>query len=110
MISSEIARGMDVAELVPSEHVSQNEIDAAKTVRWNYLNAQGQPKIEWPASFSLAKAFVDQLERGRCLSASRVSAVRRELAAAERASGSCDQPKVDMLKKAVNDLLSPVAM
>ena len=130
IVSSEIARGMDVAELTPSEHLSQNEIDAAKTVRWNYLNAQGQPKIEWPASFSLAKAFVDQLERGRCLSASRVSAVRRELAAAERASGSaradalrklsteldgdragsCDQPKVDMLKKAVNDLLSPVAM
>ena len=130
IVSSEIARGMDVAELVPSPYISQNEIDAAKTVRWNYLNAQGQPKIEWPASFSLAKAFVDQLERGRCLSASRVSAVRRELAAAERASGSaradalrklsteldgdragsCDQPKVDMLKKAVNDLLSPVAM
>ncbi|MBK7906535.1 MAG: hypothetical protein IPJ78_08215 [Gemmatimonadetes bacterium] len=130
IVSSEIARGMDVAELTPSEHLTQNEIDAAKTVRWNYLNAQGQPKIEWPASFSLAKAFVDQLERGRCLSASRVSAVRRELADAERASGaaradalrklsaeldgdragSCDQPKVDMLKKAVNDLLSPVAM
>ena len=130
IVSSEIARGMDVAELVPSPYISQNEIDAAKTVRWNYLNAQGQPKIEWPASFSLAKAFVDQLERGRCLSASRVSAVRPELAAAELGSwsaradalrklsteldgdraGSCDQPKVDMLKKAVNDLLSPVAM
>jgi hypothetical protein len=64
IVSSEIARGMDVAELTPSEHISQNEIDAAKTVRWNYLNAQGQPKIEWPAA-SLAKAFVDQLERRR---------------------------------------------
>jgi LVIVD repeat len=130
IVSSEIARGLDVAELTPSEHLTQNEIDAAKTVRWNYLNAQGQPKIEWPASFSLAKAYLDQLERGRCLSASRVSAVRRELETAERASGaargqalqklsseldgdrtnSCDKPKVDALKKAVNDLMSPVAM
>jgi hypothetical protein len=130
IVSSEIARGLDVAELTPSEHLTQNEIDAAKTVRWNYLNAQGQPRIEWPASFSLAKAYLDQLERGRCLSASRVSAVRRELESAERASGaargqalqklsteldgdrtnSCDKPKVDALKKAVNDLMSPVAM
>jgi hypothetical protein len=128
IVSSEIARGMDVAQLVPSEFLTQNEIDASNTVRWNQLNAQGQPKLEWPPSFSLAKAFVDQLERGRCLSASRVSAVRRELATAERATGaaraqalqklsteldgdrtnSCDKPKVDMLKKAVNDLMSPV--
>jgi hypothetical protein len=33
IVSSEIARGLDVAELVPSEFVTQNEIDAAKTVR-----------------------------------------------------------------------------
>ena len=128
IVSSEIARGMDVAELVPSEHLTQNEIDAAKTVRWNYLNAQGQPKMEWPPSFSLAKAFVDQLERNKCLSSSRISTVRRELQTAERATGaartdalrklsteldadarsSCDAPKVNQLKKAVNDLMSPV--
>ncbi|MBX7117507.1 MAG: hypothetical protein K1X31_00770 [Gemmatimonadaceae bacterium] len=130
IVSSEIARGLDIAELTPSEHLTQNEIDAAKTVRWNYLNAQGQPRIEWPASFSLAKAYTDQLERNRCLSAARVSAVRRELEAAERASGaargqalqklatelegdargSCDAPKVEMLRKTVNDLMRPVAM
>ncbi|MBX7117508.1 MAG: hypothetical protein K1X31_00775 [Gemmatimonadaceae bacterium] len=130
IVSSEIARGLDVAELVPSQYLTQNEIDAAKTVRWNYLNAQGQPRIEWPASFSLAKAYTDQLERNRCLSAARVSAVRRELEAAERASGaargqalqklatelegdargSCDAPKVEMLRKTVNDLMRPVAM
>jgi hypothetical protein len=127
IISSEIARGMDVAELVPSEHLTQNEIDAAKTVRWNYLNAQGQPAIEWPASFSLAKAYLDQLERKKCLSAARVTAVRGALAGAERASGaarttalrelaaslendaksSCDGKKAEMLKKAVTDLMGP---
>mgnify|MGYP001587063933 CR=1 FL=1 len=128
IVSSEIARGMDVAELVPSEHLSQNEIDAAKTVHWNELNAQGQPKIDWPPSFALARAFVDQLERNKCLSASRVASVRQALATAERSSGaqrsqplqklagefegdargSCDGKKVNMLKKAVSDLSSVV--
>ena len=53
--SSEIARGLDVVELTPSEYVSQNEIDAAKTVRFDYFNAQGQPKFVWPPSFALAR-------------------------------------------------------
>jgi hypothetical protein len=124
IISSEIARGMDVAELVPTQYVSQNEIDAAKTVHWDQLNAQGQPKIVWPPSFSLAKAFVDQLERNRCLSTTRVTSVRQSIAEAERASGaarrdqlgrlvssleddkrgSCDAPRIGLLQKAVRDL------
>ncbi|MEO7962910.1 MAG: hypothetical protein ABIT38_03275, partial [Gemmatimonadaceae bacterium] len=48
IVSSEIARGLDVAELTPSEYISQNEIDAAKTVKLAFLNAQGQPKMVWP--------------------------------------------------------------
>jgi hypothetical protein len=127
IFSSEIARGMDVAELVPSEHLTQNEIDAAKTVRWTYLNAQGQPKIEWPPSFSLAKAYVDQLERSKCLSAGRISSVRQSIASAERSRGaqrasaltqlaaqigseaqSCSQPRIRLLQKALTDLSNMV--
>ncbi len=122
IVSSEIARGMDVAELVPSEYISQNEIDAAKTVKWDYLNAQGQPKIEWPPSFALAKAFTDQLERKGCVSAARIGEIRTQISAAEKATGAarnaalgalskqvdsergCDAKKVDMLKKALQDL------
>jgi hypothetical protein len=63
IVSSEISRGLDVAELVPSQYISQNEIDAAKTVHLDYLNAQGQPRFVWPPSFPLLKAYVDQLER-----------------------------------------------
>jgi hypothetical protein len=88
IVSSEIARGLDIFELTPSPLLSQNEIDAAKTVHLDYLNTQGQPKFVWPASFSLARAYVDQLERSRGLSSSRVSAVRQALASAEQASGS----------------------
>ena len=124
IVSSEIARGLDVAELTPSQYVTQNEIDAAKTVRLEYLNAQGQPKFVWPPSFALVKAYVDQLERGKCLSASRVAAVRQDIASAERSSGparhdtltklasqlegdaksSCDGPKVQKLSQAVTNL------
>src|SRR5205085_8759124 len=88
MVSSEISRGLDIFELTPSGLVSQNEIDAAKTVHLDYLNTQGQPKFVWPASFSLSRAYVDQLERSGGLSASRVSAIRASLASAESAAGS----------------------
>ncbi len=87
MVSSEIARGLDVAELVPTQFISQNEIDAAKTVHWTYLNAQGQPKIDWPPSFALNKAFVDQLERNKCLPNNRIESMRQSIAGAERATG-----------------------
>jgi hypothetical protein len=86
--SSEIARGLDVFELAPSEFLSQNEIDAAKTVKLEYLNTQGQPRFVWPASFALARSYVDQLERSKGLSADRIEAVRTQLVTAERTSGA----------------------
>ena len=86
MVSSEIARGLDIFELVPSAFISQNEIDAAKSVKLEYLNTQGQPKLVWPKTFSLARAYLDQLERSRGLESARISAFRSELARAEKAS------------------------
>ena len=88
IVSSEIARGLDVFELTPSALISQNEIDAAKSVHLDYLNTQGQPKFVWPATFALARAYADQLERSGGLSGSRLTAVRQSLASAEQASGS----------------------
>jgi hypothetical protein len=124
IVSSEIQRGLDIFELVPSAFISQNEIDAAKTVRFDYVNTQGQQKIVWPPSFSLARAYVDQLARSNGLSASRIAAVRSSLASAESAAsgqrvtalttlatqldadaaGSSDAAKVRMLASAVRGL------
>jgi hypothetical protein len=87
MVSSEIARGLDIFELTPSPLLSQNEIDASKTVHLDYLNTQGQPKYVWPPSFSLARAYLDQLERSHGLSSGKVNAARQSLAGAEKASG-----------------------
>jgi hypothetical protein len=88
IISSEIVRGLDVLELTPSALISQNEIDAAKTVHFDYLNTQGQPHLVWPPSFALARAYLDQLARSNGLSPARVSAVRGALKSAESESGA----------------------
>ena len=72
---SEIARGVDVFKLVPSKFLTQNEIDASNQVHFDILNVQNQPKIVWPANFTVAKAYVDQLSRSGALSAARVSAL-----------------------------------
>jgi hypothetical protein len=60
---SEIGRGLDVFRLTPSEHLSENEIDAVKLARVDELNAQHQERIEWPASEVVARAYLDQLAR-----------------------------------------------
>ncbi len=88
IVGSEIARGLDIWELVPSGLISKNEIDAAKTVHLPELNVQGQPKYVWPPSFALARAYADQLERSNGLSADRITAIRQALDAAEKASGT----------------------
>jgi hypothetical protein len=101
MVSSEIGRGLDIFELQPSGFLSQNEIDAAKTVRFDYFNAQGQRKFVWPPSFSLAKAYIDQLERTGGLPAGRIAAVRQSLTSAEGASGSA---RAETLKQLASQL------
>jgi hypothetical protein len=88
MVSSEISRGLDIVELVPSAFISQNEIDAAKSVKFDYLNTQGQRKFEWPASFALSGAYLDQLERSHGLAADKIATDRTALKSAEQASGS----------------------
>ena len=75
----------------PSAFISQNEIDAAKTVHLDYLNTQGQPKMVWPPSFALARAYVDQLERSKGLDGGKIAAARKALAGAEKASGAARQ-------------------
>jgi len=81
--ASEIARGLDVFELSPTEFLTQNEIDAAKTVRVAELNVQNQQKIEWPAQLVVAKAYLDQLERSQALPAAQIVAVRKAIESAE---------------------------
>jgi hypothetical protein len=97
--SSEIARGLDVFELQPSGFNSRNELDAAKTVKYEYLNVQGQQKMVWPASFSLSRAYLDQLERNSGLSAEKIASTRAALVAAEKMTGQARKDALDALSK-----------
>ncbi len=83
--SSEIARGLDIFELTPTANLTQNEIDAAKSVWVADLNVQNQQKIEWPRKLVVAKAYVDQLERSQGLPSGEIATLRQAI---EKAEGS----------------------
>ena len=71
---TEIVRGLDVLELVPSEHLSENEVAAAALAdQGSLFNPQQQFRVTWPAEPVVAKAYVDQLDRGKALSTSLVA-------------------------------------
>jgi hypothetical protein len=80
---SEIGRGVDVLRLKPSEFLSQNEIDSASVIRLNEVNTQRHRRVVWPESPIVARAYLDQLERGKGLPPERISAVREALDRAE---------------------------
>lgn len=86
--SSELNRGFDVYELVPSEHLSENELEAARLVTMEEYNPQSQPMLEWPAAFPVVRSYLDQLVRGDGLPAARTAEIAEALDAAEAASGS----------------------
>jgi len=81
--ASEIARGLDVFDLTPTEFLTQNEIDAAKAVRVSELNVQNQQRIEWPAKLVVAKAYLDQLTRSLALPADRIADLQKAMQSAE---------------------------
>jgi hypothetical protein len=97
IISSEIARGLDIFELTPSGFLSQNEIDAAKLIHFDYLNAQDQQKLVWPANPVVARAYLDQLARGNGLAPERIAAARQALARAEKMSGQARKDALTQL-------------
>jgi hypothetical protein len=85
---SEIARGLDVMELLPSEHLTANELAAAKLVQVAEFNPQHQERITWPAEVVVAKAYLDQLTRASNVPTRQVTALRRQVEQAERATGT----------------------
>lgn len=94
IVSSEIARGLDIFELTPSPYLTENEIAAANTVHFDQLNPQGQPKYDWPPSFALAKAYLDQLERSNGLSMESITAARQKISEAETTSGDSERNEI----------------
>jgi hypothetical protein len=100
--SSELARGFDILELLPSDKLSANELAAAKLVRFTEYNPQSQPHIVWPAAFPVVRSYLDQLVRDNGLSAERTSAIAKALDAAEKQTGAARGATLIKLAKAVD--------
>jgi uncharacterized protein (DUF305 family) len=86
---TEIARGLDVFELTPSEHLSVNEIAAARMAeQGRTVNPQQQYPVTWPAHPVVARAYMDQLARDNALPA---AASSRLIARLDQATPLIDQ-------------------
>lgn len=88
---SEIARGIDVFKLTPSEQLTQHEIDAAAQVRVNEFNAQQQMRVTWAPTSVVALAYVDQLTRSKGLQPERINAIKAALSRADRIKSARDK-------------------
>ncbi|MFI5309751.1 MAG: hypothetical protein ACHQQ3_00845 [Gemmatimonadales bacterium] len=100
--SSELDRGFDIMELLPSDQLSQNEIDAAKLVRMVEYNPQSQPHYEWPPAFPVVRSYFDQLVRASALSDARAMAIDKALTAAEAQSGAARAASLKTLASQVD--------
>jgi hypothetical protein len=99
---SEIARGLDVFKLTPTKFLTQNEIDAANLVQVNELNVQNQQKLVWPAHLTVARAYLDQLERSNALSAKRIKDLNKAVENAQKSKlGKKDLAKLQGLAPSV---------
>jgi hypothetical protein len=87
----ELSRGFDVFRLIPSEYLSQNEIDAAAQVRMDEFNVQHQPRIVWEPTVVVARAYLDQLMRNNAIRADRAVSVAGALDRIERVGSGVER-------------------
>jgi hypothetical protein len=88
---TEIARGLDIFKLTPSQFLTQNEIDAATEVHSTEFNAQHQQRISWPPTNAVAKAYLDQLGRTHGIAPARASDVRSAMERADHIKSKSDK-------------------
>jgi hypothetical protein len=101
--ASEIARGLDVLELTANEFLTQNEIEAAKTIQVAELNVQNQQRIVWPNKLVVAKAYLDQLERSQALPADQITAMRSAIQTAESSQLKKGRAKLQSLARSLKE-------
>ena len=92
---TEIARGLDVMELVPSDYLTANELAAAKLAdQGQVFNPQQQFPVSWPAEPVVAMAYIDQLKRTNAISADMETSLVSSLGNAELAleNGAKNRP------------------
>ena len=108
--ATEIARGLDVLELLPSEHLTANEIAAAAAaVSPAAFNAQQQRRVDWPARPVVARAYLDQLERSDTLGAERRTALSNLLGRVDETGPGSDTAVAAALAAAAGEVENAVA-
>ena len=100
--SSELDRGMDILELIPSAQLSANEIAAAKLVRFDDYNPQSQPKMTWPPAFVVVRSYLDQLARNGGLASEGTAAISSALDVAEMKTGAARATALNALAQQVD--------
>ena len=106
---TEIARGLDVLALLPSEFLSANEVAAAVMAnQGERFNPQQQFRVTWPADPIVARAYIDQLNRSNALMDTVLAdlGATLNLAATQLDKGARDQQlaaKLESLAAAVKD-------
>ena len=91
---TEIVRGLDVLSLLPSEHLSENEIAAAMLAdQGGAFNPQQQFPVSWPAKPVVARAYLDQLERSNLVAPWLVSELSAALDKSESLLETAEQDK-----------------
>jgi hypothetical protein len=99
---SEIARGLDIFKLTPTKFLTQNEIDAAKLVQVNELNVQNQQKLVWPSHLTVARAYLDQLDRSQALPDKRLKDLTKAVESAQKSKlGKKELAKLQALAPSV---------
>ena len=104
---TEIARGLDVFALNPSDYLTENEIAAASLQEANLtVNAQTQVQAVWPAVPVVARAYIDQLQRSNVISNDQLQELDSVLSEAERAflSNSSDRSLASQLNELAENL------
>ena len=100
---SEIARGLDIFELIPTKFLTQNEIDIARSMKVGELNVQDQKRIVYPENLLTAKVYLDQLERSEVIPAKQISEIRKAVEKAEASKlGRKDKGKLRAFAASLN--------
>ena len=104
---TEIARGLDILRLLPSEYLTQHEIAAASLVAPETFNAQQQRRIDWPVDPMVARAYLDQLTQSETIATEQAEALADVLDRADQVltDGTRDDPSTaDRLNALANAL------
>ena len=101
---TEMVRGLDVLELLPSEYLSVNEIEAAKLAfpkhgPKNIFNPQQQTEMTWPINSTLALAYLDQVKREGSIDSNNEKILRSSLIGLESRTSAENHKILSIIKE-----------